>query len=214
MPGSLSQPRTCYPPAACSDLVNEFISSVATAGSASPHSDTQPVSFCRVGVKSESKLSAVAPAKQVYSIVTPTLLLMVWRVGACRWDLFFFSTWGCHQTYSKMSTFQELCKTGFEDSPWTQKTPQPEEEKIGFHMTTEIQYSFFPSLSFWINLFVCPLFLLFLWASRWKRCYWKMHFLLVSFRQQSCSHNEPNHSKAKMEIFASELIRQGIARPK
>lgn len=47
MPGSLSQPRTCYPPAACSDLVNEFISSVATAGSAPPHSDSQPVSLCR-----------------------------------------------------------------------------------------------------------------------------------------------------------------------
>lgn len=46
MPGSLSQPRTRYPPAACSDLVNEFISSVATAGSAPPpppHSE----SFCR-----------------------------------------------------------------------------------------------------------------------------------------------------------------------
>lgn len=64
MPGSLSQPRTCYPPAACSDLANEFISSVAAAGSASPHSDTQPVSLCRVGVGCERKLSAVAPAKQ------------------------------------------------------------------------------------------------------------------------------------------------------
>lgn len=124
MPGSLSQPRTCYPPAACSDLVNEFISSVATAASASPPSDTQPVSFCRVEVISECKLSAVAPAKQVYSIMTATLP-HGWRVGACMWDLF-FSTSGRHQTFSKMSTFQELCKTDFEENPWTQKSPQPE----------------------------------------------------------------------------------------
>lgn len=48
MPGSLSQPRTCYPPAACSDLVNEFISSVATAGSAPPRSHT----LCRARVVS------------------------------------------------------------------------------------------------------------------------------------------------------------------
>lgn len=38
MPGSLSQPRTRYPPAACSDLVNEFISLVRTAASAPPYS--------------------------------------------------------------------------------------------------------------------------------------------------------------------------------
>lgn len=57
MSGSMSQPRTRYPPAACSDLVNEFISSVATAGSALPRSHSQPVS-CRV--ESASKLSAVA----------------------------------------------------------------------------------------------------------------------------------------------------------
>lgn len=74
MPGSLSQPRTCYPPAACSDLVNEFISSVATAGSAPPQSDSQPVSLCRVGVESVSELSAVARAKQVYSMLTAALL--------------------------------------------------------------------------------------------------------------------------------------------
>lgn len=30
---------------------------------------------------------------------------------------------------------------------------------------------------------------------------------------QAGSHNEPNHSEAKMEIFASELIRQGMAPP-
>lgn len=32
MPGSLSQLRTCYPHAACSDLVNEFISLAAAGG--------------------------------------------------------------------------------------------------------------------------------------------------------------------------------------
>lgn len=31
MPGSLSQARTRYPPAACTDLVNEFISWVVAA---------------------------------------------------------------------------------------------------------------------------------------------------------------------------------------
>ena len=37
-----------------------------------------------------------------------------------------------------------------------------------------------------------------------KRC-----SALVYLRQQSLSNNEHNHSKAKMKIFASELIRQG-----
>lgn len=81
MPGSLSQPRTRYPPAACSDLVNEFISSVATAGPAPPHSDSQPGFLCRAGVESESELSAAAPAKQVCSTMTAALL-HGWRVGA------------------------------------------------------------------------------------------------------------------------------------
>lgn len=44
MPGSLSQPRTRYPPAACSDLVNEFISWVAAAGSA--HTHTHSLCLC------------------------------------------------------------------------------------------------------------------------------------------------------------------------
>lgn len=48
MSGSLSQPRTRYPPAACSDLVNEFISSV-------PHS-SQPL--CRVGAAARRDSSA------------------------------------------------------------------------------------------------------------------------------------------------------------
>lgn len=34
------------------------------------------------------------------------------------------------------------------------------------------------------------------------------------FRSGNKAHNEANHSEAKTEIFASELIRQGIARPK
>lgn len=86
MPGSLSQPRTRYPPAACSDLVNEFISSVATAGLASPHTHrlTACVALCRVGVESESCQLWLRQAKkkQVYSIMTATLLHS-WRVGAC-----------------------------------------------------------------------------------------------------------------------------------
>lgn len=55
MPGSLSQRRTRYPPAGCSDFVNEFISSVAMARSAPPRSDEQPVSLCRVGVSCGSR---------------------------------------------------------------------------------------------------------------------------------------------------------------
>lgn len=45
MPSSLSQPRTRYPPAGCTDLVNEFISLVAMAYSASPHSGKRGLSI-------------------------------------------------------------------------------------------------------------------------------------------------------------------------
>lgn len=160
MPGSLSQPRTCYPPAACSDLVNEFISSVAMAGSASPHSDTQPVSFCRVGVKSESKLSAVAPAKQVYSIMTATLL-HGWRVGACMWDLFFFYM----KLFPKCQLFKNYAKQILKRIHEPKSHLSQRRRKLVSTWQQKYSIHFFPSLSFWINLFVCPLFLLFLWAS-------------------------------------------------
>lgn len=102
MPGSLSQPRTCYPPAACSDLVNEFISSVATAGSAPPHSDSQPVSLCRARERVVSCGSSKT-SLQCNDSNFASRLEWVHEFGI----VFLL------QVFPKMSTFQELCKTKF-----------------------------------------------------------------------------------------------------
>lgn len=79
-------------------------------------------------------------------------------------------------------------------------------------MTTEMHFS----LSEYICLSSLPLYC----SSELQggnaatKYFLKKHFALVSFRQQGRSHNESNHSEAKMEIFVSELIRQGISHPK
>lgn len=220
MPGSLSQPRTRYPPAACSDLVNEFISSVATAGSAPPQSYSQPVSLCRVGVESEREMSAVARAKQVYSMTTAALL-HARRVSACVWDFVFsFFLPSNFLSPPKCQLCQEVCKADFEvGNPWTQKSPPPEEEKIGLHMTTEVQCSFLPP--YCLSGYIC-------FRALSLRCSFEIQGGNAATKKKKkkkkstshwfCSgnraHNEANHSEAKTEIFASELIRQGIARPK
>lgn len=58
MPGSLSQPRMCYPPAGCGDLLNEFISLVAMARSSPPH-----------GLSVSVWVSAVAQAEMTATLI-------------------------------------------------------------------------------------------------------------------------------------------------
>lgn len=82
MPGFLSQLRTCYPLAACSDLVNEFIS-LATAGSAPSHSHPQP------------RLRVEAAQNQVYSITAK--LRHAFRLGDCWCSGFFLVVFFPHK---------------------------------------------------------------------------------------------------------------------
>lgn len=137
------------------------------------HTQTHSLCLCAECSQRQSELSAVAPVIQLCSVMTDD-----WRVGACMWDVFFFFFYQHEEailtgwkTFFIMSTSQELCKTGFEGISRTKKSPQPGEEKIGFHMTTEIQYIHFsPAPSLRIYLFICLLSLVLLQASRWK-CY-------------------------------------------
>lgn len=92
------------------------------------------------------------------------------------------------------------------------KSPQYEKEKIGLHVTTQIWSSFFPRCLFG---YICLPGLALCCSSELQggiNCYPKKKKKKKT--PLSLATNEPNHSEAKMEIFASELIKQGRARPK
>lgn len=171
MPGSLSQPRTRYPPAACSDLVNEFISSVATAGSAPPHSDSQPVSFCRVGVDCEQVVSCGSSKTSLqYDDSNFASWLESVRVHV---RSVFFLLVDAIKLFPKCQLFRNYAKQALKGIREPKSHLSHRRRKL--FSTRQQRYSihFSPSLSLWIYLFVCPLSLLFLWASRCKWYYQK-----------------------------------------
>ena len=101
MPGSLSQLRTCYPPAACSDLVNEFI--ILAAGSA-----LQTLCRVKVGLRVSHQ-----PRLQENKVTVRRQQL---RIMAGDWVLlcYIFQPEDAKKLFFlKMSTLQELCKNKF-----------------------------------------------------------------------------------------------------
>lgn len=219
MPGSLSQPRTCYPPAACSDLVNEFISSVATAGSAPPHSDSQPVSLCR------ARARVVSCGSSKTSLQCNDSNFASWLESGCmNLGLFF-----CYKIFLKCQLFRNRAKQNFEGNPWTQKVTSVWKGENWFSCDNADMVFIFPSLSLWIYLFAWPSSLLFLWASRWnqllpkekgkKKLHWAlllMNLIILrpkwrSLLQSSLSRGEPAPNNPKQPALRNGCTRWEVA---
>lgn len=146
-------------------------------------------------------------------------------VHVCEMCFFFFlSTWGGHPYWVKNFfhnvNFSRTMQNWFWRDFKNQKvTPARGGENWFPHDNRDTVYSFF-SCAVSQNIFV---YLPSLFGAppsfkvemlRPKKNKKKKTAVFSTGLIEAGSHNEPNHSEAKMEILASELIRQGIARPK
>lgn len=125
-------------------------------------------------------------------------------------------------------TFQELCETKFSEwNPKVRSGCSQGRRKLVWAQQQRYSLHLHPgSLNIFVrlpSLFIVPLrFKVETLLADEKKNKWKgekKKKKSSSTSNWSCSgggaapHNESNHSEAKMEIFVSELIRQGISRP-
>lgn len=110
---------------------------------------TQTHSLCL----SAEELSAVAPAKQVYSIMTATLL-RGWRVAACMWDLFFFLHEDAVKLFPKCQLFKNYAKQIYKRIHEPRSPHSQRRRKLVSTCQQKYSIHFYP-LTVILNKFVC-----------------------------------------------------------